>query len=48
MNKNINKKLSDLEYSIDSDNVRMYIKCNNDDLNEVISRLKSVCGIHSF
>lgn len=46
--KNINKKLSDLEYSIDSDNVRMYIKCNNDDLNEVISRLKSVCGIHSF
>lgn len=46
--KNINKKLSGLDYNIDSDNVRMYIKCNNDDLNEVISRLKSVCGIHSF
>lgn len=46
--KNINKKLSDLNYSITNDNVRMYISCNNEDYTEVISRLKSVCGIHSF
>ena len=46
--KNIKNRLSDLEYSISNDNVRMYIKCNDDSYKEIEERLKTVCGIHSF
>ena len=46
--KNINNKLNGLNYSITNDNVRMYINCIDNEYDEVISRLKDVCGIHSF
>lgn len=46
--KNINNKLNGLNYSITNDNVRMYINCIDDQYDEVISRLKDVCGIYSF
>lgn len=46
--KNINKALYGLTYSINNDNVRMYINCDEKDFDEIIKRLKNVCGIHSF
>lgn len=46
--KNIKNKLSGLSYEIEYTNSRMYIKTNDNDINEIILRLKEVFGIHSI
>ena len=45
---NINKLLGDLEYVIKKDRVRMYIECDESDLNKIINKLNKVFGIHGI
>ena len=46
--KNIKNKLSGLNVDIEYNSSRMYIKIDNNDLDEVIKRLQEVFGIHSI
>ena len=46
--KNIKNKLDGLNYKIDYTTSRMYIETTNDDLEELVKRLKQVFGIHSI
>lgn len=46
--KNIKKKLDGLDIEINYTTARMYIKTTNEDLDEVVSRLREVFGIRSI
>ena len=46
--KNINNLISDYEYEIDYDRVRMYINCDNKYIDEIAKKLSKIFGIHSI
>ena len=48
MTSRIEKFLEGYEYKIKKDRVRMYISCNNKDLNSILKILQKVFGIHSI
>ena len=48
LDKNISNLLSDYNLTIKKDRVRMYIECSDEELEEVILKLKKVFGIHSI
>lgn len=45
---NIKNILKDHQINITKDRVRMYIECNNNELDDIISKLKKVFGIHGI
>lgn len=45
---NVNKILKDLDYTLKKDRVRMYIECNDKNLNQIVEKLKLIFGIHSI
>ena len=45
---NINNLLSDYEYEMKYDRVRMYITCNNKYIDEIAEKLSKIFGIHSI
>lgn len=48
LDNNIKKILKDFDIKITKDRVRMYIECSNEDLNQVVNKLKKVFGIHGI
>lgn len=48
LSNNIKKILKDIDYVIKKDRVRMYIECNNTDLDKILEKLKLIFGIHSI
>lgn len=48
LDNNIKKILKDFDIKIAKDRVRMYIECSNEDLNQVVNKLKKVFGIHGI
>lgn len=48
LDNNIKKILEGLDCKITKDRVRMYIECNNTNLDKIIDKLKKVFGIHSI
>ncbi len=45
---NIKKILKNIDYQISKDRVRMYITCDNKNLNIIVSKLQKIFGIHSI
>ena len=45
--KNINNLLSDYNFDIKYDRVRMYINCDNNQIDEIAEKLSKIFGIHS-
>ncbi len=48
LDNNIKKILKDFDIKIKKDRVRMYIEYSNEDLNQVVNKLKKVFGIHGI
>lgn len=48
LSNNVKNILKGHEIKITKDRVRMYIECNNDELSEILSKLKKVFGIHGI
>lgn len=48
LDNNIKKILKDFSIKITKDRVRMYIECSNEELEQVVNKLKKVFGIHGI
>lgn len=48
LDNNIKKTLKDFNIKITKDRVRMYIECSNEELEQVVNKLKKVFGIHGI
>lgn len=48
LDNNIKKILKDFNIKITKDRVRMYIECSNEELEQVVNKLKKVFGIHGI
>ena len=48
LDNNIKKVLKNFDFKIRKDRVRMYIECDNKDLNNIVEKLKKIFGIHGI
>lgn len=48
LSKNIKKILNGLEFNMSKDRVRMYIECDDSNLDNILDKLKLIFGIHSI
>ena len=48
LSNNIKKILKDIPYIMKKDRVRMYIECNEENLDTILKKLKLIFGIHGI